>query len=552
MQANHALGGAETIAHPLETSLARRSHQPAFEVGMPHPEDWLGRVVGQSVTEVRFRAVYGKALYVGDILVAEDDDSGERFLLRVTNIAYGAEAASPDWMERTAGTLLRLGEDSPGLAEKDVRLYLMGHCALLGYVREGVFRKAKTLPAHFSRVRRASASDWDFLSAYAGDLEVGHLRSGEELIPIPIGVQGEEAIPHHIGVFATTGMGKSNLMKVLAASAISAGRYGVLILDPHGEYHDGGSAKRRGLMHHPMARENLVVYAARKLKGPYAQIKVSAHEIGAGDLMNIYEFSGPQREFLDAARHRFGASWLVDIHERSAQDIAQAFQGQFHEGTVNVVKRRIHRIFRHGLVHRDPAVSITSAILQQLRAGKVVLVDTGGLFETEELLVATVLTRTIFEANKNLFGEEAFESMPPCLITMEEAQRVLGRGTQASSNIFAQIAREGRKFKTGLCAITQQPKLLDTEVISQFNTLFILGLSDQRDRAILQDSAKQDVTSLENEIQTLMPGEALITSPHVPFAMPVKVHLYEEHIEALRARQPVAAAAPTVTEEYYR
>jgi hypothetical protein len=219
---------------------------------------------------------------------------------------------------------------------------------------------------------------------------------------------------------------------------------------------------------------------------------------------------------------------------------------------VQVVKRRIHRIFRHGLVHRDPAVSITSAIVAQLRAGKVVLVDTGGLFETEELLVATVLARAVFEANKNQFGEEGFEAMPPCLITFEEAQRVLGKGSHASANIFAQIAREGRKFKTGLCAITQQPKLLDTEVISQFNTLFILGLSDQRDRAILQDSAKQDVTSLENEIQMLMPGEALITSPHVPFAMPVKVHLFEEHVERLRAASPEPKARPLVAEDFYR
>ncbi|HEV8360751.1 MAG TPA: ATP-binding protein [Candidatus Thermoplasmatota archaeon] len=513
-------------------------------------EAWLGRVVGHSVTEIRFRASYGAAVYIGDILVAEDEDSGERFLLRVTNLSYGAEAASPDWMERTAGAMLRLPEGA--LAEKDLRLYLVGHCSLLGYVRGRTFRKAKTLPAHFSRVRRASVADWDFLAAYAGDLEVGWLRSGEELIQVPIGIRGAEAIPHHIGVFATTGMGKSNLMKVLAASAISSGQYGVLILDPHGEYHDGGSPKRKGLMHHPSARENLVVYAARKLKGPHARIQVSAHEIGAGDLMNIYEFTGPQREFLDAARHRFGPSWLVDVHERAAGDLGQAFQGQFHEGTINVVKRRITRIFRHGLVHRDPAVSITSAILQQLRAGKVVLVDTGGLFETEELLVATVLARAIFEANKNQFGEPGFEDMPPCLITLEEAQRVLGRGTQAASNIFAQIAREGRKFKTGLCAITQQPKLLDTEVVSQFNTLFILGLSDQRDRVILQDSAKQDVTSLENEIQMLMPGEALITSPTVPFAMPVKVHLFEEHLERLPAPATRAAAAVVVGEDFYR
>jgi hypothetical protein len=36
---------------------------------------------------------------------------------------------------------------------------------------------------------------------------------------------------------------------------------------------------------------------------------------------------------------------------------------------------------------------------------------------------------------------------------------------------------------------------------------------------------------LENEIQMLMPGEALIASPFTPFAVPVKVHLYEEYLK---------------------
>ncbi len=61
--------------------------------------------------------------------------------------------------------------------------------------------------------------------------------------------------------------------------------------------------------------------------------------------------------------------------------------------------------------------------------------------------------------------------------------------------------------------------------------MFILGLADKRDRDILRNSAKQDISMLENEIQMLMPGEALIASPFTPFAIPVKVHLYEEYLK---------------------
>ncbi|HVL88435.1 MAG TPA: ATP-binding protein [Candidatus Thermoplasmatota archaeon] len=516
--------------------------------------EFLGRIVGDSVLSLRFRARYGVDLYVGDILVAEDEESGHQYLLRVLDVRFGCEATAEDWMERTAGTMLRLetGDGPAPLGDREWRLYKTGVCAILGYLRDGTFLKAKTIPGHFARVRRADARDYDFLREYAGDLEVGFLRSGEDVVPIPVGIDGQKSFPYHVGVFATTGMGKSNLMKVLAASALARGRYGLLILDPHGEYYDGASPRRKGLVHHPMAKRNLVVYSHRPLAGPHHFIRLAAQEIDAPDVMNIYEFSGPQRELLSAARHRYGRDWLLAIRDKSAEEMRADFGGQFHEGTVQVIKRRIERIFRNQLVHGDGTVTVTGAIVEQLRDGKTVLVDTGGLFETEELLVATVLARAVFERNKDAFGTPEFESFAPVLVTLEEAQRVLGKGATASANVFAQIAREGRKFKTGLCAITQQPKLLDTEVASQFNTLFILGLADARDREILRESAKQDVSRLENEIQTLMPGEALVTSPYAPFAVPLTVHLYEEHLAraARLAPAPVPAAAPAGKDFY--
>jgi DNA helicase HerA-like ATPase len=90
------------------------------------------------------------------------------------------------------------------------------------------------------------------------------------------------------------------------------------------------------------------------------------------------------------------------------------------------------------------------------------------------------------------------------------------------------VAREGRKFKVGLCAITQQPKLLDGELLSQFNTFFILGLADEKDRNILRGSSKQDISALGPEIQTLMPGECLIANLAAPFAVPAKVDLWAD------------------------
>ena len=114
------------------------------------------------------------------------------------------------------------------------------------------------------------------------------------------------------------------------------------------------------------------------------------------------------------------------------------------------------------------------------------------------------------------------------------------RGSFRLSIVFPRVAREGRKFKVGLCAVSQQPKLIDDELLSQFNTFFILGLADEKDRNILRSSSKQDVSDLGPEIQTLMPGEAIVTSIEAPFALPARLYLYEAYLKSVSGPQPVA------------
>jgi len=508
-------------------------------VGMPH----IGRVYGNSVMEIRFRAMGNENVQVGEMLIVEEESSEIRYLIRVMDVEHGADAETPDWMQREAGLMLRKDEDEER-ADTAVfadRLYKIGVCTPLGYLSGKEFRKAKSIPSHFSKVRRPERSDYDFLGGYLGDIEVGRLRSGDRVIDLPVGFAGK-AMPYHVGIFATTGMGKSNLMKDLAASCMKLRRYGFLVLDPHGEYYDGGESAKKGLKHSPY-KDGLEVFSSRKLDGPYNPLKISSLEIEIDDLANLYEFTGAQLECLQAAQWRYGRTWLTDLNSKETSVVVEELGGKFHEGTVNVIRRRLESIFRFDLITTDQRFSITNQVISSLEAGKVVLVDTSNMFEAEELLISTVLARAIFEHNKALYTDrERFESLPPLLIAMEEAQRVL---SQSKGTVFSQIAREGRKFKVGLCAVSQQPKLINEEIISQFNTLFILGLADKRDRDILRNSAKQDISMLDNEVQMLMPGEALIASPFTPFAVPVKVHLYEDYMRAEDANaKEVAARTP--------
>src|SRR5919204_117452 len=431
---------------------------------MTHDTDYKGRIFGKNVLEATFRAFHGTDLFLGELLVAEDPERVRRFLFRVVQVTYGSDSSDPGWAERTAGAFM--SGDAAGtpytLRDPEQRLHKVATCAPLGYIDPaGEFRKPKSLPAQFAKVTAPSAEDFAFLRERMGDLRIGQLRSGEDTIDLEVGIRGD-TLTSHVGVFATTGMGKSNLMKVLAGQILaSQGRYAVLLFDPHGEYHEGGVGTRRGLRDHPWAVDRLKVYATR------------AAGAGATSLR----------------------------------------------------------------------LSLSARIVDELSNGYSVLVETSGLSSMEEILVASAITRRLLDTYSQTYLEDRdrFAALPPVLVALEEAQRVLSRVKRSDENVFPSVAREGRKFTVGMCAVSQQPKLIDDELLSQFNTFFILGLADEKDRNILRGSSKQDISDLGPEIQTLMPGESIVTNLEAPFALPAQVYLYEEYLKSVKGPSPLPA-----------
>src|SRR5579875_3546543 len=570
------------------------------------PSRTRGRLFGRNVLEALFRAAPDEDLFLGELLVGVDEETGRRYLLRVVDISYGTEHREPGWAERVAGTLL--ADDARGetgahsVHEQPKRTYRLAECRCLGYLAppaapEGprtVFRKPKSLPTQFSRVVSPAPDDFAFLSKRMGDIPIGLLRSGETVVDFQVGIPGE-SLATHVGVFATTGMGKSNLLQVLSAGVmVAGGRYGLLLVDPHGEH-------RAALARHPWAGAALRTYADRSLPNT-TTLRISLAELSVDDLRTAYEWSRPQEEALHElerfysaalpsegggegsaggpgepaalrsgspagdpsyssgaqrpgrrsrrARGRFGAglAWLAEFAD--VEDLAGfrevELSGRVALSTLQVVQRRARRIVDLPCISTDPAVSVGRRVLDELAEGKVVLVDVSGLGSTEEVLVASYLTRRVLEEWQDAFLEapERRRRLPVVAIALEEAQRVLSASKDRETNVFPRVAREGRKFGVGLIAVSQQPKLLDDELLSQFNTFFVLGLADERDRNILRSSAKQDLSALGPEIQTLMPGECLFANLSAPFAVPAAVYLYEDRLRAAPAAPAARPAAP--------
>lgn len=508
-----------------------------------------GRLFGKNVLEGVFRAGPDEDLFLGELLVGVDEATGRRYLFRVVDVTYGSEHREPGWAERVAGTLLadddRGDDGAHRLYEQARRTYRVATCRCLGYLTPDgqEFRKPKSLPTQFSRVVAPEPADFAFLRTRMGDLPVGALRSGETVVDFEVGIPGD-SLATHVGIFATTGMGKSNLMMVLAGGVLRAqGRYGLLLVDPHGEY-------RTQLARHPWAAGRLRTYAARSLPGT-SSLRVGLGELTVDDLRTAYDWSRPQEEALfELERHysRDGGEGLAWLLAFSTVDDLPGFRdvelsSRVALNTLQVVHRRARRVVELPCIAADAHVSVGAAVLRDLREGKVVLVDVSGLGSTEEVLVASFLTRRVLDEWSAAYLEqpEAHERLPVVAIVLEEAQRVLSASKDRESNVFPRVAREGRKFKVGLCAVTQQPKLLDGELLSQFNTFFVLGLADEKDRTILRSSSKQDISALGPEIQTLMPGECLLANLHAPFAVPAKVHLWSQ---VVRDCPPPPASRP--------
>ncbi|MBN1236834.1 MAG: ATP-binding protein [Methanotrichaceae archaeon] len=488
--------------------------------------DTTYRIVSKNVSEYHFIVPFDlseeERVEVGQIFSIKDQ--GLTFLARAVNIEHSSNYDG-HWDTTMKGTQF---------FDSD-QIFNRVSAEPLGCInRKLEFKKSRTLPTKFAPVARAEREEFRFLSQVMGDIEVGYLRNGSRLVEEIQVALHSEVMDHHMGVFATTGMGKSNFMKVFAASCMrlaarGQSKFGLLIVDPHGEYLKG-KGPVKGLTHLKRYREGLACYSTNRQNASdpgVEELAISESEIFPEDIALLYEWSPPQRDALEAVSRIFDpASWLEEI--KSPEGMVRMMQEGFKDSTVNVLVRRIKNE-----LERNPYIRKRSSlanILANLQKGKVVLVDIPRMSDRSELFLLSVISRYILDEYKK-DEKEGGESRKNCLITIEEAQRVLGSGSNISR--FESIAREGRKFGVGLCAITQQPKLIDKQLLSQFNTLVVMGLGDRNDRRQLEESAKQDLTSMDIEIQTLEKGEAVVSTLNIPFPVPARIHRYEDYLRRL-------------------
>jgi DNA helicase HerA-like ATPase len=169
-----------------------------------------------------------------------------------------------------------------------------------------------------------------------------------------------------------------------------------------------------------------------------------------------------------------------------------------------------------------------------------VIVDTSYFSGAIEIMIGTIIVSEMFDKYRYYKRVGMLEDKPVVSIVLEEAPRVLGKAVlESGSNVFESVAREGRKFKIGLMAITQLPSEIPKSILANMNTKIILGLEMGSERAAVIESAAQDLSQDQRTIASLDKGEALVTSTFTKFAVPIKVPLFRDFVKSVRENNTI-------------
>lgn len=513
-----------------------------------------GQVVGGGIGDILVRQQSGSRLEVGDLLVSEEENS--ILILEVFGLQYGSQIDGRV-QEMMSGVILEEGPPDAEFYEPGFVNYVMARVKALARVnRDLSVNLPKSLPAFFGKLRIISSEDLKFLQGGGRDrIFIGYIRSGSKVIrDAKVWLDARDIFTHHLLIPATTGRGKSNLVKCILYHLLDSSGVGALVLDAHNEYY--GLNGETGLGSHPDARNSLVYYTPTDPPPGSRHLTISLDTIRPDHFEGIVEFSDAQVRTMRKYYSDYRGEWISQIMLTDLSMLGEAESRRDAETrsiTMAVLQQKIRQaldlevdrennvvVSRHNVFDSVRGGRTADDVVQNIEEGRVVVLDTSKLNDEAELVVGSIIATRILDHYREAKTRGVLRDKPVATIVIEEAPRVIGEEVLQSrtSNIYSTIAREGRKFKVGLTAVTQLSSVIPKAILANMNTKIILGNEMKMERMALIESASQDLSEDDRTIASLDRGEAIITSIFVPFALPIQIPHFEE---IARQRPPPAS-----------
>lgn len=358
-------------------------------------------------------------------------------------------------------------------------------------------------------------------------------------------------------IFAQSGFGKTNLMKVLLYNMISDTTYGKLIFDLNGEYFLRG-IKTYGLgdINDDKIKNNLVVYTDKNIDkyknekrfvfGGKVRINMTK-QLTVGDILNFSTgFSEVMKSFLlyldDNQVENFIGN--IDSYVRDPAKLHIDFSDFWSEmknkgdeasakKTIAAIKKRIAYLIDESKGLHGSSSTLIEDVFSYLKKGKTIIIDLSLHDNAEASIFSTIIVRKLFENNKRYFTEDKKDQVIDAILCVEEAQNVLSEEfVKSNANPFVRVAKEGRKFGLGVIAITQRPSAISDEIRTQAENFFAFYMGNTDDiRALVKSNINYDGV-ISKFIQTeTIPGNLYMVSANQSFALPLRVVEFEEIVK---------------------
>ena len=317
----------------------------------------------------------------------------------------------------------------------------------------------------------------------------------DTITPKPVYLLMED-ISGHVGVFGSTGSGKSTTLSVIISRSWRDLGIPVLVLDWTGEFSrmlGGGDARIldplseggiNPLMIRSMTEVVDVISKALDLTQPQEYL-----------LMRVIEGSSPKSlaELVD---------YLDSMDEESRWD----------------------REVKRGLVRRI-GVLISNEHYRAFSAPSMPPIDYRGVTIIDVSRIRSTMARRAYCLFylAYLFVERSYREVNShLLVVIDEAHNVF----REESHFTGQLIAESRKHGLYIALATQSPSSIDNSILLNTNTKIIHSTKSYRDLEVIKNSIglDQDVAGL---ISRLERGEALLQSPSNPEPVLVKVSIHD-------------------------
>ena len=390
-------------------------------------------------------------------------------------------------------------------------------------------------------------------------VEIGHLCIGEDIATdkSPILFEIGKLRNKRTMVFAQSGFGKTNLVKVILYHMARDTSYGKLIFDLNGEYFlRGTNTYGLGDIDDDKIRDNVIVYTDKKLPEKYVQqnrfiyggkVTLDMHtNMSVGDILNFGAgFSDVMKSFLlyldeDGVSDFIGQ---VDNYVNNPSLLHRNFSDFFGEQkknskgqddvsarkTIAAIRKRIRRFIDEGNLHSSSS-HLIAEVFNYLKQGKTIIIDLSLKDTMDASIISTILVRKLFESNKEEFTSDNPDNVINAVLFVEEAQNVLSQEfVRSNANPFVRVAKEGRKFGLGLVAVTQRPSAISDEIRTQAENFFAFHMGNSDDiKALVKSNINYDGVISKFIQRETIPGNLYMVSSDQAFALPVRVTEFEK------------------------